>query len=423
MNLMTKRKATRFNFTKAILEKLSVAQDGKRLYCLDTKVNGLGLATTANGTKSFYVVRRIGSNTKRVTLGRYPDMTIDQARKNAIKVLGMIADGIDPIDLKRDQRAAEITLRSAFENYLTAKKHLKSGTVYDYRKTIDQTFDDWLDKPLSAITKDKVRRRHQARSKESEARADNAFRVLRAVFNFSREVYEDSKGSSLFSTNPVDVLSSTKTWNGARRKRSFISKENLPAWFQAVMCLSCVNSRSNAEVIKVYLLFIFFTGARREETARLLWADVDLKKCVFTLRDTKNGTDVTLPMSDFLTNLMREHSRVSKGRFVFAGASEDKHIVNPTKQIKRVVKESGVNFTLHDLRRTFLTVAEGLDISHYALKRLVNHKSEEKADVTAGYVGIDVERLRRASQRITQELLMLSGYDSAENVVSLTLVR
>lgn len=54
-----------------------------------------------------------------------------------------------------------------------------------------------------------------------------------------------------------------------------------------------------------------------------------------------------------------------------------------------VIKESGVHFTVHDLRRTFITVAESLDISAYALKSLLNHKMSN--DVTAGYIIKDAE--------------------------------
>lgn len=69
----------------------------------------------------------------------------------------------------------------------------------------------------------------------------------------------------------------------------------------------------------------------------------------------------------------------------------------------KVTEASGVAFTIHDLRRTYITIAESLDISAYALKRLVNHKMSN--DVTAGYIISDVERLRDPMQRITSQLL------------------
>jgi integrase len=73
----------------------------------------------------------------------------------------------------------------------------------------------------------------------------------------------------------------------------------------------------------------------------------------------------------------------------------------------KVTKSSGIEFTLHDLRRTFITMAESLDISAYAVKRLINHKMNN--DVTAGYIVTDVERLRKPMQLITDNLLKLTG--------------
>ena len=65
--------------------------------------------------------------------------------------------------------------------------------------------------------------------------------------------------------------------------------------------------------------------------------------------------------------------------------------------------ETGIYFTCHCLRRTFITIAESLDIPAYALKRLLNHKMNN--DITAGYIIADVERLRRPMQQITDYLL------------------
>ncbi len=75
----------------------------------------------------------------------------------------------------------------------------------------------------------------------------------------------------------------------------------------------------------------------------------------------------------------------------------------PRKAMLNVIQLSGIEFTVHDLRRTFITTAESLDISAYALKRLLNHKMNN--DVTSGYLIIDVERLRKPMQQVTDCLL------------------
>jgi integrase len=68
-----------------------------------------------------------------------------------------------------------------------------------------------------------------------------------------------------------------------------------------------------------------------------------------------------------------------------------------------LLRDAGYPYTLHDLRRTFCTIAESIDISTFAVKRLMNHKQD---DVTGRhYVVFDVERLRAPMEKISQELL------------------
>ena len=78
-------------------------------------------------------------------------------------------------------------------------------------------------------------------------------------------------------------------------------------------------------------------------------------------------------------------------------------MIEPRRQVQKVIELSNVPFTLHDLRRTFITVAESIDVSAYALKRLVNHKMTN--DVTTGYIVRDVDRLRKPMEQISAQLL------------------
>jgi len=100
---------------------------------------------------------------------------------------------------------------------------------------------------------------------------------------------------------------------------------------------------------------------------------------------------------------LKKRHAVKESPYVFPSDSERGYLVEPRTAVKRVSELSGVTFTLHDLRRTFITIAESLDISAYALKRLLNHK--DLNDVTAGYNDTNVERLRDPMQRITDYIV------------------
>ncbi len=104
-------------------------------------------------------------------------------------------------------------------------------------------------------------------------------------------------------------------------------------------------------------------------------------------------------------------------QFVFAGAGTGGYIVEPRKQMAMVTKASGVVFTVHDLRRSFVTFAESLDISAYALKKLLNHSTA--SDITAGYLIINIERLREPMQKITDFVLKSAGLKETAEVIQL----
>ena len=77
-------------------------------------------------------------------------------------------------------------------------------------------------------------------------------------------------------------------------------------------------------------------------------------------------------------------------------------MAEPTTLVESIRTAIGNTFIPHDLRRTFATVAESLDLSWKTVKSLLNHKMDD--DVTAGYVISEAERLRSAMQRITDTL-------------------
>jgi len=381
--------------TKTFVEKLTAPPTGQALY-RDDEMTGFGIRITANKAKSFFVEKRVNGKVKRMTLGRFPGLSVEKARKEAQKLLGKIATGIDPVAERKEQKAKMITLAEVFEDYLKARKALKPLTIKDYKASMREAFEDWKTKPLCDITKDMVAKRHSKVGERSHARSNTAMRLLRALFNFAAGEYEDAKGRSLILENPVKRLSHTKAWYRINRRQTFVKPHKLAPWYNGVITLSKSTCRD-------YLLLLLFTGLRRTEAATLKWSQIDLKAKTLIIEDTKNHQPHTLPLSDFLYNLLMERKKFTENEYVFPGTGKEGYIIEPRKQMEKVIALSGVSFTLHDLRRTFITIAESLDISAYAVKRLVNHKMNN--DVTAGYIGNDPERLRKPMQEITNFIL------------------
>lgn len=362
----------------------------------DSQVPGFALRVTSGAVKSFIVEKRINGKVRRMTLGKYGNLTVEQARKEAMQITGHVATGNDPIADKKAKQAKTATLKQAFDDYLLTRKNLSESTIHDYTRSIEGPFADWKNKALLDISKDMVEIRHRKLGKKSHARANNALRLLRAIFNHAKTKYEDAKGNPVITMNPVDRLSESRAWYKVERRQTLIKPHQLADWYKGTMQL-------NAETTRDYLHLILWTGLRRSEASRLTWNDVDLVGKTLTITETKNHEIHTLPLSDFLYELLKRRNENATSPYVFPSDSERGYLIEPKTALKKVTELSGVSFTLHDLRRTFITIAESLDIPGYALKRLLNHKDPN--DVTAGYIVFDVNRLRKPMEEISQFIL------------------
>ena len=403
--------ATLVKLNKSFVDDANLPDGRDQIFYRDKEIRGFALRVTSSGTKSFVVEKMIGNKIRRITLGKYGALTTEDARKQAQALIGDISKCKDPVAEKKATKLRSITLREVFDDYLRTRKTLKPKTIYDYNRVLNLAFKNWGNKPLTSITKDKVTKLHDSLGKErGKAYANLSMRVLRALFNFASEEYENTPGCALITENPVKRLSKTKAWYHIDRRKTYIKSHELAAWYSAVQQLENITLRD-------YLILILFTGLRRQEAAKLQWDQVDLKSKTLTVTDTKNNEAHTLPLSDFLFELFSTRKINSQCDYVFPGTGVGGYIIEPRKQIAKVIAASGISFSIHDLRRTFITIAESLDIPAYALKRLLNHKM--KNDVTSGYIMTDVERLRKPMQLISDYMLKCMGVEKSADVISI----
>jgi integrase len=289
-----------------------------------------------------------------------------------------------------------LTLRDVWRDYRRCRP-LKPGTVADYDKRLRQCLPDWLDEPIEAISKARVEERHKELSARGGAQANVTMRVLRAIINFAIVRYDRLYAMA----NPVKRLSEMRSWNRIKRRKSVLYGPQLESWMKAVQSLD--NS-----VVRDYFTLLLFTGLRKGEGARIRRKDVDLKSGVLKIFDTKNHEDHELPITDYISWLLARRLAQPGGPedYLFPGKARGSHLRYPNRHHALVRRLTGVNFILHDLRRTFLTVADSLDIPMHIIKRLANHRDR---DVTEGYIILSIERLRRPMQAVTDELLRLGG--------------
>lgn len=375
--------------TKTFVEQVPLTQKGQVAYC-DTELRGFYLIVGMQA-KTYVAQKDIRGRTIRCTIGRHGHFTPEQARSIARDKLHLMAKGIDPNIEEKKEAIKSVTLGNALDGYLESRSNLKARTKEDYRYYIDKYAKDWKSLVLTDISKEMVASRHARIAKDNGAYpANKTMRVVRALFNYAHAKYENCP------ENPVLYLTQVRGWCKEQRRRTYIKPHELKAWWSAVYALE-------NDTYRDFFLLMLFTGLRRGEAQKLRWADIDFKGRTFTIEDTKNGDPLTLPMGDFVQDMFEKRlKRYGNYEYVFPGTGEGGYLAEPKKGVDKVIKASKVQFTNHDLRRTFITVGESLEISTYALKRLVNHRA---TDVTGGYIILDVERLRKPVQKIENYIL------------------
>ena len=130
---------------------------GQRFY-RDDELPGFAIRVTCN-SKSYILEKRVGGANRRITIGKCSEISLDAAKKQAQIMLGEIAKGNDPKTGKRINTLNDITLREVVQKYLEVKP-LRAATQKNYRSSIYLHFSDWLDMPITSITKDMVEQRH-----------------------------------------------------------------------------------------------------------------------------------------------------------------------------------------------------------------------------------------------------------------------
>lgn len=385
--------------SKTTVENAALPERGQA-FLRDVDLKGFAVRLMPTGVRSYVVEKRIGGRIRRITLGRHGELTPVQARKLAQAKLGQIAMGIDPIAERARRVRLATTLDACFNDFKKARKHLSEKTLYDYDRVLRVALDDWRRQPISRITSQMVVSRFQRIGNErGEAYANLTMRCLRSLLNFALAQYDDGTANPIMPNNPVAVLTRTRSWYKASRRQSVIKLHELKPWHAAVSSLRDPEDPvSFGDTMAEYLLLLLSTGLRRGEAARLRWSDIDLEDRTVHLRRTKNGEAVTLPLAAQAWERLKQRNELVISTYVFPGRDGRGPLIEPKKQVNLVIERSGVQFTLHDLRRTFITIAESLDVPPYAIKRLVNHKMTN--DVTAGYIVSDIERLRRPAQLI-----------------------
>lgn len=419
METCMEHKKDKFKFMKKTIESIPFAEKGKQVDYWDSELKGFGCRVSEK-TKTYIVMSRVNGKLTRISLGKHGVITPDKAREDAIKALGKLNDGVNVNNEKKKAKDRGMTLQQAYDKYLLAKPDMKNTTKVVDKSLLKCHFSDWLNKPLRDITEDMVAKRHKKISEGGTRKnnANNAMRLFRRLYN--HVAIKDRE----LPPNPVQRMIATGQWFKERRRQTVLKEHELPVWYNALQKL-------DNPIIADYLLLLLLTGLRKNEAISLSWNNVDMKDKSFTIPDTKNDKPHTLPMSDMIVEIFERRLAQRENGFVFPGTGKVGHLIEPKKQVAAIERLTclannnltsedeletlnaktpdkvvpGITFCLHDLRRTFASIAEGV-VSYSALKRLMNHSDK---DVTQGYIVLGVGKLRQPMQQVTDTIRTAMG--------------
>ena len=399
-----------FNFTVKALDDIQIPTKGRVSYH-DTNTIGLSIRVANTGRKTFIVRKKLNNKDTFSSVGHYPSTTINQARSKAREILNAIDEGVSPTNIRGDVLTKHnITLQRVFRDYSQSKHNIKSSTIKNYNSLMDNYLNDWKKKPLGEISRDMVEQRHRdigkgsKKFKASPTRANTTFRLVRALFNYAIGQYEDSKGEPLFLHNPVVRITSQKLWFKEKIRQGVVMKYDLKKWYEGVMKLpqqdDNVHIDTSAEVVRDFLIFAMFSGLRRNEVLEMKWSDIDSRNHSFTLEDTKNNESHSLPLNFKLDEVLERRKNDSDNPYIFQGLKPNSHLHPPKRQMARARELVGFDFTNHDLRRTFETMAYRLNFNKYTLDKLINHKNS--TDITGRYIVLEIDDLREPMEKIAE---------------------
>jgi integrase len=395
--------------TKAAIERIKAPDPSrKQVIHWDADPKGFGVLASGKTTAKTYIVQRRlpDGRTRRLTVGAVGEFEKpEDARKKAGELLQLLRAGKDPKTERKSAAARDRTLRAALELYLKTNKELRHRSVEEYQRSVTRHLEPWLDRPLRELTREMVEERYAEIGREAgPAAANNAMRALRALWNDAL----DRDGT--LPANPVRVLKKNRWFKLPSRTR-MVRANDLLRFYRAIDELP---NRTAGDFLKTVL----FTGFRRREAAALRWEDeVDFATRVLRLPAARAKADrkLDLPMTSFVRDLLVARRALGNDNgWVFGADSRSGHIEEPKFALGLVAEATGIRVSVHDLRRTFITIAESTDISPYALKALVNHSLGN--DVTSGYVQITVERLREPAQQVCEKMMELCGIKPPEGI-------
>lgn len=377
--------------TKKSVEALEAT--GKRYEVRDDDLPGFLVRVGVTGEKSFYLMYRAGKGRsaakRRLALGSFPAVTVEQARKLAREKLALVTMGADPADALREEKATR-SVASVFEQFLAehVRAKLKPGTVRCYEQQAAAHILPALGKlKITEVSARQVSGLHHS-LRQTPYQANRVLSTLSKFFNWCEMAGFRDRG-----TNPVFGVERFKE----SKRTIFMGKAEVEAIGATIARLEASGELSPiaAGVFKVLL----FTGARCGEVTTLKWSYLDLEHGLAHLPDSKTGAK-TIHLPAAARAVLASLPRINE--YCFPGRHDKGHIVNTKAPWQRILAEAGLSgWRIHDLRHAFASYAANSGQSLPVIGKMLGHT---QAATTARYAHLAENPVAAAAESTAQAI-------------------
>ena len=213
----------KINFTKAQILSLPLPVKNKIDYYYDSQVKGLGIMIFNSGTRTFFLYKRVNGRPDKIKIGRFPEITVEQARRSAYAMINDITLGVNPKEEKSIQNNGQ-QFKDLINNYLErhAKLHKKTweNDVYMFNRYIASI----TNKKVRDISKAMVMDLHASISqKHGLYPANRVLSLLHTVYNKAIE----------WGYNGINPCNGIKKFKEKSRER-FLQNDEMAKFFQAL---------------------------------------------------------------------------------------------------------------------------------------------------------------------------------------------
>ncbi|EEW0731939.1 tyrosine-type recombinase/integrase [Escherichia coli] len=323
---------------------------GKPYKLTDSQTPGLFLLVHPNGSKYWRFRYWIDKKERLQAVGVYPLISLKEARKRATESRLLIAQGIDPMDLARKEKAIDAlnaiaSFKAVAEDWMATKV---SGWSESYTKQVRSALEKDVYPVLGKRSiVDITARDVLALLQKKERTAPEQARKLRQRIG---EIFKFAVITELVNRNPVADLDTALK---ARRPghNAWIQISEIPAFYKAL-------DRAGTVQIQTAILLLILTALRTAELRKMRWEWVDLQSATITLpaEVMKARRPHVVPLSRQAVELLQDQfTRSGYSAFVFPGRFMDKPLAASAilKALERIGYKSIA--TGHGWRTTFST--------------------------------------------------------------------